>query len=676
MRLLAIAIFLYSTICLENCAHSKTLLGVAKTDITPTHPVLLAGYGGRPGEHVGVDQPIWARSLAIGDTKPVVLIAVDNCGVPAHITRAVLAELKESHAITESQLVISSTHTHNAPALRGYAKIVWAGRTTDAQEQRVDRYTLWLTEQLIKTAQAALDNRQPASLSWGQGIVDFGGNRRVISNGKWAGFGFQQNGPVDHSLPVMAARNNDGNMMAVWTNYACHCTTVGGRNHIGGDWAGNSNLAIEELYEGAIALTTIGCGADVGPQPSGNMEIAKQHGASIATEVKRVLSNELTSLPDEPQASFKQLSLPLDELPDPKHFEELAKSGGYHGNHAKAMVERIKNKGRLQSHVDYPVTCWKFDDDLAIVFLAGEVAVDYSVRLKNTMDWRRLWINGWSNDVPSYIPSKRLLKEGGYETDFSQIYYALPARYSPEIEDLICNTVVDLVGESFANTDDQPEPTFLKLPTSREWLANNADTWASNLTATQRREIRDTSGISESAINGFSKLNSKSPKRAVWFDFTGKQSDRAFFRQEHGNESLAWETKPLTKIADAKHVTLLFLGGTGWISQPESSGFTLQLNDDDVLKFDATTSSKEWSNPDTRVNLKFVCTWNSDVDSAGFFFLRVPTSMLRQNEPLKITVKSAGTGSLRWFSVDEVKDSVRIHGLMLNAVLRYGEAQK
>jgi len=676
MRLLYIAAFVFHFICLANFAHSKTLVGVAKTDITPTHPVLLAGYGGRPGEHVGVDQSIWARSLAIGDATPVVLIAVDNCGVPAHVTHAVLAELKVSHAISKSQLVISSTHTHNAPALRGYAPIVWAGRTTDAQEQRVDRYTLWLTEQLIKTARAALDSRQPASLSWGQGFVDFGGNRRVISDGKWVGFGFQQNGPVDHSLPVMAARNSGGNIIAIWTNYACHCTTVGGRNHIGGDWAGNSNLAIEKLFSGAIALTTIGCGADVGPQPSGNMDIAKQHGKSIATEIQRVLSRELTSLPDEPHASTEQLSLPLDDLPEPEHFEALAKGGGYDGNHAKVMLEHIKDKGKLQSHVDYPVTCWKFDDDLAIVFLAGEVAVDYSVRLKNALDWRRLWINGWSNDVPSYIPSKRLLREGGYETDFSQIYYALPARYSPKIEDMICNTVVDLVGNAFATTDDQPEPTFLKLPTSREWLAENADTWASGLTATQRKEIKESADIVKSAVSGFSRLISKSPKRAVWFDFTGKQSDRAFFRQENGNESLTWETKRLNKAVDAKHVTFLFLGGTGWISQPESSGFTLTLNGDDVLHFDVTNSSREWSNSDTGVILKFVCTWKSDVDSAGFFFLQVPTAMLHQGEPLKVTIQSEGIGSLRWFSVDEVTDSVRLHALMLNAVLRHNEAQK
>lgn len=668
MRSTIVAAILVQLSFLSTSIQSKTFVGVAKTDITPTHPVLLAGYGGRPGEHVGVDQPIWARAIAIGKDKPVVLIAVDNCGVPSHVTRAVLSDLSESHGITKSHLVISSTHTHNAPVLRSYAPIVWAGRTTAEQEERVDRYTLWLTDQLIKTAQSALDKRQPASLSWGQGIVEFGGNRRILNNGKWAGFGFQYDGPVDHSLPVMVAKNENGDAFAVWTNYACHCTTVGSRNHIGGDWAGNANLEIEAMAPGVVALTTIGCGADVGPQPSGNMQIAKEHGKTIATEVSRLLRGELIELDTAPQAQSTELSLPLDTLPDKKHFEDLARGGGYGGNHAKYQIARIKEKGELQSHVDYPITCWKFDDRLAVVFLAGEVSVDYSVRLKNALDWRRLWLNAWSNDVPSYIPSKRLLREGGYETDFSQIYYGLPARYSPDIEDMICDAVLELVGESFSKTKDQPHPSFLKLPTSREWLKRNMDNWAEGLTDAQRSGIKEAVKLNKSASSGFSKLTTESPQRAVWFDYTGRQSDRPFFRQDKGNESLSWLTPPLELNESADFHTLLFLGGTGWISQPKTSGFKLRINGEKALDFDVALESAEWRNSANGVSMKYICTWQSDVDSAGLFFLRVPVRMLQSGKAATVTVLSEGTESLRWFSLDEVADPSSVVEVMSEAI--------
>ncbi len=84
-----------------------------------------------------------------------------------------------------------------------------------------------------------------------------------------------------------------------------------------------------------------------------------------------------------------------------------------------------------------------------MVFLAGEVVVDYAVRLKRELDWSRLWINAWANDMPGYIPSRRVLEEGGYEADFSQVYYEQPGRYDPGVEDKLVQAVRELVGEPF-----------------------------------------------------------------------------------------------------------------------------------------------------------------------------------------------------------------------------------
>jgi hypothetical protein len=232
----------------------------------------------------------------MGDENPVVLVAVDNCGVPAHVTEAVVKELQEEYDTAGGRVVISSTHTHNAPTLTGYAPVVWGERATEDQVGRVDRYTQWLTQKIVDVASESLKNRREARLAWGQGRVRFGGNRRVLDGNKWAGFGFQPDGPVDHSVPVMIARGRDGTPVAIWTNYACHCTTVGSRNHIGGDWAGFCNEQIEKRFSGAVALTTIGCGADIGPQPSGNLDVARRHGTTLAEEVERLIAGDLVAL--------------------------------------------------------------------------------------------------------------------------------------------------------------------------------------------------------------------------------------------------------------------------------------------------------------------------------------------------------------------------------------------
>ena len=43
-------------------ARNWCLIGVAKVDVTPKGPVVLAGYGGRTTEHEGIDTKLWARA--------------------------------------------------------------------------------------------------------------------------------------------------------------------------------------------------------------------------------------------------------------------------------------------------------------------------------------------------------------------------------------------------------------------------------------------------------------------------------------------------------------------------------------------------------------------------------------------------------------------------------------
>ena len=73
--------------------------------------------------------------------------------------------------------------------------------------------------------------------------------------------------------------------------------------------------------------------------------------------------------------------------------------------------------------------------------LGGEVVVDYAIRLKREMRQQNTWVAGYSHDVMAYIPSRRVLREGGYEGGGSNIYYGLPALWAPAIENAIVEEV-------------------------------------------------------------------------------------------------------------------------------------------------------------------------------------------------------------------------------------------
>jgi neutral ceramidase len=76
-----------------------------------------------------------------------------------------------------------------------------------------------------------------------------------------------------------------------------------------------------------------------------------------------------------------------------------------------------------------------------MVFLPGEVTVDYGLRIKREFDRSRVWVNAYSNDVPCYIPSRRVLEEGGYEAAAAMVYYDRSTKFAPDVEERIMTAV-------------------------------------------------------------------------------------------------------------------------------------------------------------------------------------------------------------------------------------------
>jgi hypothetical protein len=427
-------------------------VGVAVRDITPAGPIRLVGYGARTTESDGVETRLWVRALAIGGDAegPAVLLAVDNLGVPARIGDEVAGRLEAKAGLTRARFVVCATHTHCGPALSTFPDIIFGGPLPEDQRTRIDRYTRVLTDALEHAALAALADRKPGRLDWASGTVGFAANRRVLRDGRWVGFGVNASGPVDHRLPVLRVADAEGRTRAVLVGYACHCTTLGPAfNKVCGDWAGYACADIERAHPGATALVVIGCGADANPEPRRDLDDAKRHGAAVAREVGRLLDGPMAPLPGRVAAAYRRIELPFGPMPTREQLAERAKKQGPEGYFARLMGERIdRGEGRPRT-LAYPVQTWCFGDALALVFLGGEVVVDYALRLRWEGDATRLWVVAYSNDVPCYIASKRVLAEGGYEADTSMIYYGQPALLAPEAEDRIVEAVHDLLPEPF-----------------------------------------------------------------------------------------------------------------------------------------------------------------------------------------------------------------------------------
>ena len=84
--------------------------------------------------------------------------------------------------------------------------------------------------------------------------------------------------------------------------------------------------------------------------------------------------------------------------------------------------------------------------EFTLVALGGEVVVDYAIRLAREYPARQMWVAGYSNDVFGYVPSLRVLREGGYEGGDAMIYYARPGPFNAQVEELIIGKVQQLIG--------------------------------------------------------------------------------------------------------------------------------------------------------------------------------------------------------------------------------------
>jgi putative membrane-bound dehydrogenase-like protein len=424
-------------------------VGVAKVDITPDYPVRLSGYGSRRTEHEGIEQRIWAKALVIGSDSdgPALLLTVDNCGVPDSMRTELARRLAVRTKVTAERIAICSSHSHSAPMLAGVLPNLFSMDIPPEHMPPIERYTRELADKLDQVSLAALTDRQPAQLAFAQGKAGFAKNRRNAS------------GPVDHDVPLLRVTLPDGKLRAVLANYACHCTTLGGDfNKVCGDWATFAGDAIEREHPGATALIAIGCGADSNPQARTGVNFAKQHGGEIAAEVKRLLAAPMEPVSGSVTARTKRIELPFAPLPARAEWEVLAagKSAPI-AYHAKKNLARLDRGEKLPTHLPYLVAAWSFGADLAMVFLPGEVVVDYSLRLKEEFDPRRMWVNAYANDVPCYIPSRSVLTEGGYEGGGAMVYYDRPTKFAPEVEELIIGAVRELVPKEFLLTPKQAE---------------------------------------------------------------------------------------------------------------------------------------------------------------------------------------------------------------------------
>ncbi|MSU23167.1 MAG: hypothetical protein EXS32_05005 [Opitutus sp.] len=426
--------------------------GTGRANITPGDAVWMTGYATRDHPAEGTAQALWVKALAVADPagNRGVLLTLDLCGVTREISDRVAAELKRRYGLPRSAVMTNVSHTHCSPWLAGN---ILALRVFPPEGvQKAVEYSRQLEEKMIAAAAAALETLAPATLAWGEDAATFGINRRENSEKdaparRAAG---TLRGPSDPRVPVLAIHDAaTGALRGLLLSYACHNTTLSFYQWHG-DYAGCAQAELERRHPGATVLFTIGCGADINPNPRGTVALAEEHGRTLADAADRALGRQLTPIAGTFASALDDVPLTFASKPTEAELrtamEKEQPNKSMHQAWSMAITAQLRTSGDAALRYAYPVQTWKLGN-LSWVALGGEVVVDYGLRLRAEHQGA-LWVFGYSTDVMAYIPSERVLKEGRYEGATSMIPYGRPGPWTPGLEEKIIAKTHELLAQT------------------------------------------------------------------------------------------------------------------------------------------------------------------------------------------------------------------------------------
>jgi hypothetical protein len=420
--------------------------GAAKVVITPQESMWMSGYGARDRPAGGKLTDLWAKALALEDSRGRrgVVVTLDLVGIDRDASARICTALAEKHGLQRSEIVICSSHTHSGPAVGRNLGAMLAWRLTDRQRQQIEQYTDDLVDKAVRVAGDALESLQPARLSAGNGRAAFAVNRRTNPEVEVPQRRTTETllGPSDHDVPVLAVHDASGTLRAVMFGYACHATVLDGFQW-SGDYPAYAQMELERSHPECIALFWAGCGGDQNPLPRRTTALAEHYGRRLADAVEAVvLTSAMRDVGGFLATDYREVELVFDSLPSQARLaEDAASNDPYVASRARLLLAEVEAGRPLSPTYPYPIASWRLGDEVQMVALGGEVVVDYALRLKGELQGAQTWVAAYANDVMAYIPSRRVLAEGGYEGSGAMVYYGLPAAWSPEVEETIVNEV-------------------------------------------------------------------------------------------------------------------------------------------------------------------------------------------------------------------------------------------
>ncbi|MFT5522365.1 MAG: hypothetical protein ACI9G1_001826 [Pirellulaceae bacterium] len=387
--------------------------------ITPTSPVMLAGFASRAEPHTEVFSPLEANLLLLDDgATRVLLVSLDLLFVGSELLEFI-RDTCEPHLPREN-VFVCATHTHGAPATdcrkpllggvdEGYMKLI-KERLNAALSDVFSQRGEVVIARLKQGAARHSINRRRTTCYWSQE-----GIRRVQEMApNPAGF-------RDERIRILELSSSNGKVQALIWHYACHPVSFPDLKLVTADFPGVARSALRRSAGAVPVLYFQGFSGDIRPAL-----IDRGDGKSWGRRVRDFLDGEKIVFGKSfARASLLQWEAWVDSLA--RAVTAVQTKLGTRINSAIRIgnydfpIDRIR-----EGHSEYRMQFQQiaFGHQLKLLGVSAEVVSSYIRCLpSNTIGV------GCVGDVFGYYPTDSMLSEGGYEVDEFAHYFDLPGSF-------------------------------------------------------------------------------------------------------------------------------------------------------------------------------------------------------------------------------------------------------
>jgi len=458
--LLAVVAGFLVFVCQPAFAEQGLQIGVAQVEITPPLGFPMAGYY-HERLATGTIDPLWAKAVYFrdGETESAWVVC-DLTGVSADLSSAVRKQAAQKTGIPFEHLVVSGTHSHTAPDY--YRSLYQFQGPPEELKTDTDRQRAAYAGELIqKIAQAMINAQQaaqPVQLRSGsvpQELQVSYCRRSVMKDGSvrtWVGLKHPQAvrsaAPIDPNIGLIEILNaNSKTPTGLISNFALHLDTTGGTL-----WSADYPSAIEKavhqaLGQNVISIFGTGCCGDINhSDPMGTVRRkAPEIGAALGTTIVSGLPSLSPVKETKLRVRNRKVPLALEEVTpaEVQHSLDLIKAVNAGQkidffDHVLAYKRLVLDQlTHAQPHPESgdlislgisrslkgigdslptEVTVMTIGDEVAFVFLPGEIFTELGMSIKKASPFRTTIVVELSNYVESiYIPNRHAYVGGGYE---------------------------------------------------------------------------------------------------------------------------------------------------------------------------------------------------------------------------------------------------------------------